>query len=235
MTPHRHCLWILGNERTLTRNKSVWKALVLDAKARKCFFNADDDKDLGKAILKVKKELDELDELLNPGSVLFRSQRWKVLNFSHHTFFHNQCFCYDLLLIIFFFPQVNFSDNFLKSFRKLTSKRTKNLVINLLLKLSSGWRPKKRNVDSVCASSLHIIKQFKVEEFYIICTIDIVKDVEESQYIQVLKVWDILTLEHVQKLVTRLDNIFVKYTDEYLNLCKEKCIEGYVYSLFSLF
>ncbi|GAY56592.1 hypothetical protein CUMW_173100 [Citrus unshiu] len=198
LTRARHCLWILGNERTLTRNKSVWKALVLDAKARKCFFNADDDKDLGKAILKVKKELDELDELLNPGSVLFRSQRWKV----------------------------NFSDNFLKSFRKLTSKRTKNLVINLLLKLSSGWRPKKRNVDSVCASSLHIIKQFKVEGFYIICTIDIVKDVEESQYIQVLKVWDILTLEHVQKLVTRLDNIFVKYTDEYLNLCKEKCIEG---------
>ncbi|KDO57816.1 hypothetical protein CISIN_1g000038mg [Citrus sinensis] len=198
LTRARHCLWILGNERTLTRNNSVWKALVLDAKARKCFFNADDDKDLGKAILKVKKELDELDELLNPGSVLFRSQRWKV----------------------------NFSDNFLKSFRKLTSKRTKNLVINLLLKLSSGWRPKKRNVDSVCASSLHIIKQFKVEGFYIICTIDIVKDVEESQYIQVLKVWDILTLEHVQKLVTRLDNIFVKCTDEYLNLCKEKCIEG---------
>ncbi|KAH9698652.1 UvrD-like helicase ATP-binding domain-containing protein [Citrus sinensis] len=179
LTRARHCLWILGNERTLTRNRSVWKALVHDAKARQCFFNADDDKDLGKSILEAKKELNELYELLNPGSTLFRSQRWKV----------------------------NFSDNFLKSFRKLTSDQTKKLVINLLLKLASGWRPEKRKVDSVCGSSLHIIKQFKVEGFYIICTIDIVK---ESKYFQVLKVWDILPLENVQNLLTRLDNIFVK-------------------------
>ncbi|KAH9698658.1 UvrD-like helicase ATP-binding domain-containing protein [Citrus sinensis] len=195
LTRARHCLWILGNARTLTRKKSVWEALVHDANARQCFFNADDDKDLGKAILAVKKELDELDELLNPESRLFRSQRWKV----------------------------NFSENFLKSFRKLTSDPTKKSVIHLLLKLSNGWRPKKRNVDSVCGSSLHIIKQFKVEGFYIICTIDIVK---ESQYFQVLKVWDILPLEDVPKVVARLDNIYVKYTDEFINHCKEKSIEG---------
>ncbi|GAY61164.1 hypothetical protein CUMW_207690, partial [Citrus unshiu] len=195
LTRARHCLWILGNARTLTRKKSVWEALVHDANARQCFFNADDDKDLGKAILAVKKELDELDELLNLESRLFRSQRWKV----------------------------NFSENFLKSFRKLTSDPTKKSVIHLLLKLSNGWRPKKRNVDSVCGSSLHIIKQFKVEGFYIICTIDIVK---ESQYFQVLKVWDILPLEDVPKVVARLDNIYVKYTDEFINHCKEKSIEG---------
>ena len=82
-------------------------------------------------------------------------------------------------------------------------------------------------MDSVCGSSLHIIKQFKVAGFYIICTIDIVK---ESTYFQVLKVWDILPLKNVQNLLTRLDNIFVKYTDEFINHCKEKCIEGYVYS-----
>ncbi|KAH9658809.1 UvrD-like helicase ATP-binding domain-containing protein [Citrus sinensis] len=198
LTRARHCLWILGRERTLTRSESVWKTLLDDAKARQCFFNVDEDKDLAKAILEVKKELDELDELLNPGSILFRSERWKV----------------------------NFSDNFLKSFKKLTSDQTKKSVINLLLKLSGGWRPKRRNVDSVCASSSHIIKQFKVEGFYIISTIDIAKDVKESQYIQVLKVWDILPLEDVQKLVTRLDNIFVKYTDEFINLCKEKCFDG---------
>ena len=86
LTHSRHCLWILGNARTLTRKKSVWEALVHDANARQCFFNADDDKDLGKAILAVKKELDELDELLNPESRLFRSQRWKVLNFSPRCF-----------------------------------------------------------------------------------------------------------------------------------------------------
>ena len=62
----------------MTRSESVWESLVHDAKERQCFFNADDDKDLAKAILEVKKELDELEELLNPESILFRSQRWKV-------------------------------------------------------------------------------------------------------------------------------------------------------------
>ncbi|TXG56678.1 hypothetical protein EZV62_017991 [Acer yangbiense] len=49
LTRARHCLWILGNERTLTRSNSVWGTLVRDAKYRRCFFNADEDKDLAKA------------------------------------------------------------------------------------------------------------------------------------------------------------------------------------------
>ncbi|XP_031256256.1 uncharacterized protein LOC116114239 isoform X2 [Pistacia vera] len=150
---------------------------------------------MAKAILEAKKELDELDELLNADRILFRNQKWKVV----------------------------FSDNFLKSFKKMTSDRDKKSVINLLLKLASGWRPKRRNIDSVCESSSHIIKQFKVEGLYTICTIDVVK---ESNYIQVLKVWDILPLEDVPKLVKRLDDIFVNYTDDYINCCKEKYIEG---------
>ncbi|KAJ0078956.1 hypothetical protein Patl1_24392 [Pistacia atlantica] len=195
LTRARHCLWILGNERTLTHDESVWEILICDAKDRRCFFNADEDKDMAKAILEAKKELDELDELLNADSILFRNQKWKVV----------------------------FSDNFLKSFKKMTSDRDKKSVINLLLKLSSGWRPKRRNIDSICESSSHIIKQFKVEGLYTICTIDVVK---ESNYIQVLKVWDILPLEDVPKLVKRLDDIFVNYTDDYINRCKEKYIEG---------
>lgn len=78
LLPCRQCLWILGNETTLTRSESIWKALVHDAKARQCFFNADDDKDLVKAILEANKELDQLEELLNPGSIVFRNQIWKV-------------------------------------------------------------------------------------------------------------------------------------------------------------
>ncbi|KAI9170204.1 hypothetical protein LWI28_024307 [Acer negundo] len=195
LTRARHCLWILGSERTLTRSESVWESLVCDAKDRHRFFNADEDNDLAKAILQVKKELDELEELLNPDSILFRNQRWKIV----------------------------FSDNFLQSFKKLKSAQKKKSVINLLLKLASGWRPKKKKIDSVCESSLHIVKHFKVEGLNIVCTIDIVK---ELQYIQVLKVWDILPLEDVSKLVKRLDDIFVKYTDDYVNRCKEKCLEG---------
>ncbi|XP_044475467.1 uncharacterized protein LOC123203246 isoform X4 [Mangifera indica] len=62
LTRARHCLWILGNERTLTHGKSIWKILINDAKDRCCFFNADEDKDLAKAILEAKKELNELDK-----------------------------------------------------------------------------------------------------------------------------------------------------------------------------
>ncbi|KAJ0038642.1 hypothetical protein Pint_21976 [Pistacia integerrima] len=195
LTRARHSLWILGNERTLTHGESVWEILIRDAKDRCCFFNVDEDKDMAKAILEAKKELHELDELLNADSTLYRDQKWKVV----------------------------FSDNFLKSFKKITSNSKKKSVINLLLKLSSGWRPKRRNIDSICESSSRIIKIFKVEGLCTICTIDIVK---ESNYKQVLKVWDILPLENVPKLVKRLDNIFVRYTDDYINRCKEKKIEG---------
>jgi len=74
----RHCLWILGNEPTLLNSNSVWEALVLDAKERQCFFHADEDNDMRTTVLDVKKEYDQLDDLLNADSILFKSQRWKV-------------------------------------------------------------------------------------------------------------------------------------------------------------
>ncbi|KAA8532347.1 hypothetical protein F0562_032398 [Nyssa sinensis] len=215
LTRARHCLWILGNERTLANSGSVWEAIVRDAKDRHCFFNADEDTAIAKAILDVKKELDQLDDLLTGNSVLFKTARWK----------------FGLLVFGFILkdvfvagsPQVLFSDNFKKSFQKLMSIRTKKSVLNLLLKLSTGWRPKKRNVDSVCESSSQALKQFKVERLFLVCTIDIVKD---FGYIQVLKVWDILPLEEIPKLVKRLDGIFATYTDDFINHCKEKFLNG---------
>ncbi|KAK4344087.1 hypothetical protein RND71_037181 [Anisodus tanguticus] len=195
LTRARYCLWILGNELTLLKSNSVWEALVLDAKDRQCFFHADEDNDMRTTILDVKKEYDQLDDLLNADSILFKSQRWKVL----------------------------FSDNFRKSFGKLTSSRLKKSVINLLVKLACGWRPKRKNVDSISESSSQIVKQFKVEGRYVVCSIDIQK---ESTYTQVLRVWDVLPLEDVAKLLKRLDNICSMYTDEFINLCKEKCLEG---------
>ncbi|PON39575.1 ATP-dependent DNA helicase PcrA [Parasponia andersonii] len=194
LTRARHCLWILGNERTLTRSQSIWEALVIDAKYRRCFYNADDDKDLAKVILDVKKELNQLDDLLIADSILFKSSKWKVL----------------------------FSDNFLKSFKKLTSVRRKKSILTLLLKLSSGWRPKRPLVESGSGSSLEIMR-FKVEGLYVISTVDITKD---FKYKQVLKIWDVLPLDDIPKLIKRLDNIFGKYTENFVNLCNEKSFDG---------
>ncbi|EOY01172.1 P-loop containing nucleoside triphosphate hydrolases superfamily protein [Theobroma cacao] len=120
-----HSLWILGNGETLAKSESAWEALVHDAKARSCFYNADKDKELAKATLDAKKALNQLDDLRNGHSALLKSARWKVL----------------------------FSDCFRMSLGKLKSVQTKKLVLNLLLKLSSGCRPKKRKVDLISESS----------------------------------------------------------------------------------
>ncbi|KAK2383851.1 P-loop containing nucleoside triphosphate hydrolase superfamily protein [Trifolium repens] len=195
LTRARHCLWILGNERTLVSQENVWKTLVLDAKKRQCFFNADEDKDLAKAIWDARKELDQLDDLLNANSVIFRNSRWKVL----------------------------FSDNFLKSFKNLPSKQTKKSVISLLLKLSSGWRPKRIKVDLLCGNSSQMLKQYKVEGLFVVCSKDIVK---ESNFAQVLRIWDVLPPEDIPKVVKRLDSIFGRYTNDFISRCSEQCFEG---------
>ncbi|KAK3000286.1 hypothetical protein RJ639_023742, partial [Escallonia herrerae] len=119
-------------------------------------------------------------------------------------------------------PSVLFSDNFRKSFSKLKSVETKNLSLLLLSKLSSGWRPKS-NVGISCESSSNILRKFKVGELYIVCSVDIVK---ESGFIQALKVWDILPLQDISKLVKRLDNIFSMYTEDYITRCRVKRLEG---------
>ncbi|KAK1262046.1 hypothetical protein QJS04_geneDACA019590 [Acorus gramineus] len=51
LTRARHCLWILGNEPTLSRSRSVWGKLVEDAKDRGCFYDVDEDERLSNTII----------------------------------------------------------------------------------------------------------------------------------------------------------------------------------------
>ncbi|KAF5957926.1 hypothetical protein HYC85_005151 [Camellia sinensis] len=76
LTRARHCLWILGNGVTLINSGSVWKKLVVDAKAQGCFYDANDDKNLAQAVGGALVELNQLDILLKPGSFLFSNTRW---------------------------------------------------------------------------------------------------------------------------------------------------------------
>ncbi|KAK8935441.1 putative helicase MAGATAMA 3 [Platanthera zijinensis] len=64
LTRAKHCLWILGNETTLSSRENIWSKLIRDAKVRNCFHNADDDAVLYKAITKACIEYDELDDNL---------------------------------------------------------------------------------------------------------------------------------------------------------------------------
>ncbi|XP_060669178.1 uncharacterized protein LOC112493111 [Ziziphus jujuba] len=63
--------------------------------------------------------------------------------------------------------------------------------------------------------------------FIVTCYIDYYLDFSDpSSYIQALKVWDILPLVEIPELVKSLDITFCTYTDEYINRCKEKYLEG---------
>ncbi|GMP32344.1 hypothetical protein CsSME_00006141 [Camellia sinensis var. sinensis] len=57
----------------------MWLSLeqVVDAKARGCFYDANDDKNLAQAVGGALVELNQLDTLLMPGSFLFSNTRWK--------------------------------------------------------------------------------------------------------------------------------------------------------------
>ena len=74
------------------------------------------------------------------------------------------------------------------------------------------------------STSKQILKQFKVKDLYLICSIDIGKEYWSN--IQVLKIWDVLPLVNIPKLIKHLDAMFLQYTDDFLSLCKVQCIEG---------
>lgn len=118
-----------------------------------------------------------------------------------------------------------FSGNFTKSFKKLESVETKNLVLFFLSKLANGWRPKRVHSVISCESSSKILKQYKIGKYYILCSVDIYK---ELWYMQTLKVWDILTMQEIPRMIKRLDNVFRMYTEDYISRCNKKCVEGCV-------
>ncbi|CAK7338867.1 unnamed protein product [Dovyalis caffra] len=198
LTRAKYCLWILGNGTTLLNSDSIWTKLVTDAKRRGCFYNADEDKSLSKAIMDALLELDQIDAVLNVNSPLFRNARWKF------------CFC----------------DDFRKSIMKVGNKARQE-VISLLAKLSSGWRPspKGRNFIFRRGTSSELLEQYRVHgQLNLIWTVDIIT--ENSNHTQILKVWDILPLPDLPKLARRLDAVFRNYTADKMNRCKHKCIEG---------
>ena len=95
--------------------------------------------------------------------------------------------------------------------------------MKMLLRLANGWRPK-RSVSITCDKSKQFLKQYKVEDLHVICSIDIVE--EQCQFVQVLKVWDVLPPLDISKLIKHLDTVFLTYTADDLNRCKTKCVKG---------
>ncbi|XP_044411641.1 uncharacterized protein [Triticum aestivum] len=69
LTRAKHCLWVIGNAATLSKNRSVWQDIVYDARRRQRFFHADRDKGLSDAMQAAAVELDAADNLRKMGSL----------------------------------------------------------------------------------------------------------------------------------------------------------------------
>ncbi|XP_072988634.1 uncharacterized protein [Typha latifolia] len=117
--------------------------------------------------------------------------------------------------------KVLFSNEFRKSFTRLKSIQLRREVIQMLCRLASGCRSRRHNRNF--ADSFQLARIYKVGALHLIWSIDIVK---HEKYMQVIRVWDILPLAQIEKLVKRLDHVFSMYTDDYVGHCRTVCIEG---------
>ncbi|XP_057492289.1 uncharacterized ATP-dependent helicase C29A10.10c-like isoform X1 [Actinidia eriantha] len=201
ITRAKHCLWILGNSATLTQSNSVWKKLVVDAMARGCFYDAKDDKNLAQAVAgAMDVEVNQLGALLKSGSPIFRNAKWKVC----------------------------FGDDFMKSMAGIKNIGVRKEVLSLLKKLSSGWRIHDHNdrfLDMNNGASSQLLKLYKINgSLNLAWSVEISR--KKSKDVQVLKVWDVLLLSEIPKLTQCLDALFGNYTEEIMNRCKCKKLEG---------
>ncbi|XP_021826452.1 probable helicase MAGATAMA 3 isoform X2 [Prunus avium] len=208
LTRARYCLWILGNEATLISSNSIWKKLILDAKKRKCFYNAHDDKDLAQAIATALMDLGQLHILLNADSLLFKNAKWKVC----------------------------FTNEFQSSIEKIKDTEVRREVISLLTKLSNGWRQsdKDKGVMVHGGTCAKLLEKYEVKgQLNLMWSVDVVQ--ENSDYVQVLKIWDVLPISDAPELEKRLEIMFCSYTTDNMNLCMLRCVDGYVHRVTQLF
>lgn len=98
----------------------------------------------------------------------------------------------------------------------------------MLQKLSSGWRQPQEERDPVVRDgpSSQLLEMSKVsEQLNLVWNVDSLK--EDSNYLQILKVWDVVPLSDIPKLAKRLDFLFGRYRADEMNRCKHRCVEGY--------
>ncbi|XP_061360518.1 uncharacterized protein LOC133304491 isoform X2 [Gastrolobium bilobum] len=136
LTRARYCLWIVGNGETLMHSGSIWERLVLDAMARGCYHNADEDERLSHAIATAMIELGQLGDLLDMNSMFFRKARWKVF----------------------------FNQSFMISLARIKSTEVCKKIFSLLVQLSSGWRQPHQviNVGVVDDTSSQLLELYKI-------------------------------------------------------------------------
>jgi senataxin len=103
-------------------------------------------------------------------------------------------------------------------------------IVSLLTSLANGNRraQKKKKVFVHGGISSQLLEQYKVNGNQILVwNVDILK--QKSSYIQILKIWGIMSLSQMPKLASLLDILFERYTEAKMNQCKHKCLDGYAF------
>ncbi|CAN8267582.1 unnamed protein product [Cochlearia groenlandica] len=181
LTRARFCLWILGNEATLTNSKSVWRNLIQDAKERGCFHSAREDKSLAKAIASVSIEFDRP----------LNNSTWKLC----------------------------FSDEFKNYAGEIKDSEIYRKVKNLLDVLAQGSWLHEQEEDS-------LLKQSKIDDvdLRLIWAVDILK--EGFDYVQVVKIWDVVTSSQAPETVKHIGLNYMRYTRDEVEKCRGRSIRG---------
>lgn len=132
--------------------------------------------------------------------------------------------------------QVLFADEFRKSFQNIRGISVRSKIIELVKKLANGFRPKDKRLINVASrnDSFNLLKYCNVQGQGLFWTVEICKDSNDSNYIQVLKFWETLPMKEAPKLMKKLDDMFQKYSKEYISHCRFRCSDGCVFSFLRL-
>ncbi|KAM3369762.1 hypothetical protein ACQJBY_017559 [Aegilops geniculata] len=118
--------------------------------------------------------------------------------------------------------KVILSDMFRKSYIKIKSRQLRREVLQKLVKLGAGWRTSFKNVG-IC-DTFQLARVWKIRDLYLVWSTDIEKS--ERGYFQIIRIWDLLSHQHVARTVQRLENLFSIYTDDYLDHCRRVQTDG---------
>ncbi|EFJ34295.1 hypothetical protein SELMODRAFT_438696 [Selaginella moellendorffii] len=195
ITRARHVLCIVGNANTLESSDGVWRQLLNDARHRKCYREASQDSTVKRTIQRAMAEIHQLESLVDPRSDFFSNNVWKVF----------------------------FSKEFKASFTSISSGSTKLHVLNAILNLANGRRPRHAFTAPVPTKRNYV--QFHLTmEMYLVWTVDLDADCT----VQVLKFWDVLKLDGLPRIVSRLENLCATYSGPYLRRSSERLTDGKV-------
>ncbi|KAL2897301.1 putative helicase MAGATAMA 3 [Bienertia sinuspersici] len=108
----------------------------------------------------------------------------------------------------------------------LLFRRSRWKVYYLLSRISNGWRkPDEERYLNFKEGIPDFLEYIKLDEMlYLVWNVDIME--ENTSYVQVLKVWEVLPWFEIPKLAIFLYTFYSTYSIECLSRCKFRCSEG---------